>query len=551
MKYMTSFIKRFESSVRENWQQSALNNYRHDSMSYAELAAEIETLHLLWQDAGLKAGDKIALNAHSTANWITTFMATVSGGYVAVQLFNGYTPTDTQLLVDHSDSKLLFTERSIFERMDFESMPQLLAAIDMNTMELLAARGNFAMLYAARKERFERQHPNGLQPEAIHYSEASLDTVCGINYTSGSTGNPKGVMLTVGNFSANVEVLLELFPFKRTEGYLSMLPLAHIFGLTVDGITPLCAGMHLTILATLPIPATLKSALQEVRPRMFFAVPLVLTKMIDYTIGEFVHSKTGQERLSEYKNHPDFCEALRTIFLSAFGGRCEMILTGGAAIPAHIEELLATKLHVPFMTGYGMTECAPVISIARPDQPYKLKSCGKLLECYHYRIDSPDPERLAGELMVKGPCVFVGYYKNEAATAAAFTQDGFFRTGDLGMCDCENTLFLVGRCKSMLLSENGQNIFPEEIEVVLNAMPYVAESIIVQRQSHLVALIVPNQELIVSRQIDAASLAMIMRENLDELNRRIPAYSAVIDYELLKEPFAKTPKGSIKRFMYA
>ena len=282
---MTSFIKRFESSVRENWQQSALNNYRHDSMSYAELAAEIETLHLLWQDAGLKAGDKIALNAHSTANWITTFMATVSGGYVAVQLFNGYTPTDTQLLVDHSDSKLLFTERSIFERMDFESMPQLLGVIDMNTMELLAARGNFAMLYAARKERFERQHPNGLQPEAIHYSEASLDTVCGINYTSGSTGNPKGVMLTVGNFSANVEVLLELFPFKRTEGYLSMLPLAHIFGLTVDGITPLCAGMHLTILATLPIPATLKSALQEVRPRMFFAVPLVLAGLFSQAYG--------------------------------------------------------------------------------------------------------------------------------------------------------------------------------------------------------------------------------------------------------------------------
>lgn len=548
---MTSFIKRFEQSVRTCWEQPALNNFRQEPMRYADLAAEIETLHLLWKEAGLEPGDKIALNAHSTANWITVFMAAVSGGYVGVQLFNGYTPIDTQLLVDHSDSKLLFTERSIFEKMDLETMPKLLGVIDMNTMELLAARGDFAAHYAARKERFTKQHPNGLQPVEIHYSDAPFETVCGINYTSGSTGNPKGVMLTVENFSANVEVLLNLFPFQRAEGYLSMLPLAHIFGLTVDGITPLCAGMHLTILATLPIPVTLKSALQEVRPRMFFAVPLILNKMIDYTIGEFIHSKTGQERLSDYKNHPDFCDALRTIFMSAFGGRCEMILTGGAAIPAHIEELLALKLKVPFMTGYGMTECAPVISIARPQLPYKLKSCGIILEDYQFRIDSPNPERLAGELMVKGPYVFVGYYKNEAATAAAFTQDGFFRTGDLGLCDRERTLFLVGRCKSMLLSENGQNIFPEEIEVVLNAMPYVAESIIVQRQSHLVALIVPNQELIVSHNIDAQNLAMIMRENLDELNRRIPAYSAVIDYELLKEPFAKTPKGSIKRFLYA
>lgn len=548
---MTSFIKRFEASVRENWQQPALNNFRHASITYAELAAEIETLHLLWKDAGLEAGDKIALNAHSTANWITTFMAAVSGGYVAVQLFNGYTPIDTQLLVDHSDSKLLFTERSIFEKMDLDTMPQLLGVIDMNTMELLAARGDFATLYAARKERFSQLHPNGMTSEDIHYADSSLKEVCGINYTSGSTGNPKGVMLTVENFSANVDMLVEVFPFERGDGYLSMLPLAHIFGLTVDGITPLCAGMHLTILATLPIPVTLKSALQEVRPRMFFAVPLVLNKMIDHTIGEFVHSKTGSERLADYKNHPDFCAALRTIFMSAFGGRCELILTGGAAIPAHIEELLATKLNVPFMTGYGMTECAPVISIARPNSPYKLKSCGIILDSYDFRIDSPNPERLAGELLVKGPCVFIGYYKNEVATAASFTAEGYFRTGDLGMCDRERTLFLVGRCKSMLLSENGQNIFPEEIEVVLNAMPYVAESIIVQRQSHLVALIVPNQELVVSHNIDAASLAMIMRENLDELNRRIPAYSAVIDYELLKEPFAKTPKGSIKRFMYA
>ena len=547
---MTSFVKRFENSVRECWEQPALNNYRQQPITYAELAAEIETLHLLWREAGLQPGDKIALNAHSTANWITTFMAAVSGGYVAVQLFNGYTPVDTQNLTDHSDSRLLYTERATFEKMELEAMPQLLGVIDLTTGELLAARGDFKERFEARRTRFAACHPNGLQPQDVCYADLADDVVCGINYTSGSTGNPKGVMLTIGNFSANLEDILPAFPFHRGEGYLSILPLAHIFGLTVDGITPLCCGMHLTILAALPIPATLKGALQEVRPRLFFAVPLILSKMLEYTIGEFTQSRTGAERLADYRNHPDFCEALRTIFMASFGGRCEVLVTGGAAIPAHLEELMTKKLNIPFVTGYGMTECAPVISLGKLGN-YKLKSCGEYLKRYRIRIDSPDPERRAGELAVKGPYVFKGYYKNPEATKMAFDEEGFFHTGDLALVDRDGTLFLVGRCKSMLLSENGQNIFPEEIEVVLNALPYVAESIIVQRQSRLVALIVPNQDLAVRHQIDNATLQQLMRENLDTLNRQIPAYSAVIDYELMSEPFAKTPKGSIKRFMYA
>lgn len=547
---MTSFVKLFEQTVHTCWEQPALNNFRQEPIRYADLATEIETLHLLWRDAGLQKGDKIALNAHSSAHWITTFMAAVSGGYVAVQLFNGYTPADTMRLVDHSDSRILYTERTIFEKMELDDMPQLLAVIDMNTQELLASRGDFATRYAARRNTFNQTHPSGLTPEMVTYADLEMERVCGINYTSGSTGNPKGVMLTVGNFSANLEAIIPKFPFRRGEGYLSILPLAHIFGLTVDGITPLCVGMHLTILHALPIPATLKSALYEVKPRLFFAVPLILSKMIDFSIGEFIHSRTGAERLADYRNHPEFCDALRTILMSSFGGRCEVLVTGGAAIPAHLEELMAKKLRVPFVTGYGMTECAPVISLGQLDS-YKLKSCGEYIPSYQIRINSANPERLAGELWVKGPCVFSGYYKNPEATAEAFTEEGFFRTGDLAMVDRDGTLFLVGRCKSMLLSENGQNIFPEEVEVVLNALPYVAESLIVQRQSHLVALIVPNQDLVAQHQIDRNSLCRIMRENLDELNRRIPAYSAVIDYELLTDPFAKTPKGSIKRFLYA
>lgn len=546
---MKTFINYFEESVRNAWEQPAVNDFRHEATTYGQLATEITTLHLLWREVGLQRGDKIAVNAASSSNWIKLFMATITGGYVAVPLLNGYLPTDTQRLVDHSDSRLLYTERALFEKMDFETMPHLMAVIDLRSGELLAARGDFAQHYEARNEIFERTYADGLTARQVCYAARELDEVCVINYTSGSTGNPKGVMLTVGNFTHQVVTLLPKLPFNRGEGYLSILPLAHIFGLTVDGILPLCAGMHLTILAAMPIPTTVKAALREVNPRMFFAVPLVIHKLVEQTIGEFVHSKSGTERLADPQNHPDFCEALRTIFMAAFGSRCEMIYTGGAAIPTQIEELLATKLQAPFLTGYGMTECTPVISLGLLDA-YQLKSCGRIIEGYDYRIDSSDPERLAGELLVKGASVFAGYYKNPEATAAAHTPDGYFRTGDLALMDRAGNLFLVGRCKSMLLSTNGQNIFPEEIEVILNTMPYVGESLIVQRQNLLVALVVPDMEKVEQNGIQADSLREVMRHNLDELNRRIPTYSQISEIELQRDPFAKTPKGSIKRFLY-
>lgn len=547
---MKSFIQRFEESIHSCWEQPALNDFRAESITYGQMATEIATLHLLWREAGLQAGDKIALNAASSSNWMRIFMTTISGGYVAVPLLSGYLPTDTQRLVDHSDSRLLYTDRTLFEKMDFEAMPQLLGVVDMRTGELLASRGEVATLYAERHARFATVHPAGLQPEEVHFAERAMEEVCVINYTSGSTGNPKGVMLTVGNFTEQADALLPMLPYNAGEGYVSILPLAHIFGLTVDGIMPLCSGMHLTILAAMPIPSTVKAALREVNPRMFFAVPLVINKMVEHTIGEFVHSKSGAEKLADYRNHPDFCEALRTIFMAAFGSRCELIYTGGAAIPTQVEELLNKQLGIPFMTGYGMTECTPVISLGIAGS-YRLKSCGRIIDSYDYRIDSADPERLAGELCVKGPSVFAGYYKNPAATEAAFTEDGYFRTGDLGMADSRRNLFLVGRCKSMLLSTNGQNIFPEEIEVILNTLPYVAESLIVQRQNVLVALVVPNMEKVTNDHLSNETLQEVMRRNLEALNSRVPAYSQVGEYELQHAPFAKTAKGSIKRFLYA
>jgi len=543
-----NFILKFENSVKECWDSPALDDYNICSRTYGEVAAEIEKDILCWKAAGLKKGDKIAINAKSCSAWAITFFATQIGSFVSVQLFPGFTPSDTENLVNHSETRLLYTEKAIFDKMKFDSMPELIGAIDILTGELLAGRNGFEEIYSKREALFNGAHPNGLHKEDIDYSDCSLETLSSIMYTSGSTGNPKGVMLSNRNFSANIYMLPDHVPYRRGENYVSVLPYAHIFGMTVDMIATLCFGMHLVVLYVPPVPTYLKPALREFKPAIFFTVPLILTKLIEDTIGEFIHSKTGAAKLEDYKNNPEFCEALATIFMKALGGNIELFCTGGAAIPEQFEDLFVTKLKLPFVTGYGMTESAPVISIGSVGT-YKLRECGEYLEeVVDVKIDSPDPAKIPGEILIKGEIVFSGYYKNETATAAAFTPDGWFHTGDLATVDSDRSLFIVGRCKSMILSSNGQNIFPEEIEVVLNALPYVGESLVVLRGEKLTALIVPDSNR--TDGMDAEGLKRIMDSNIETLNSKIPAYSHVSGYELRFEPFAKTPKGSIRRFMY-
>lgn len=547
---MQYFIKKFEETVKSCWDSPAINDYKSEPITYGELAQEIEIMRILWKEAGLVEGDRISLNSRSCTNWGITFMAAIAGGYVACQLFHGFTPDDTQNLVNHSESKILYTEKSFFNSMSFDDMPELVAVIDMRTMELLASRGNFAEIYACRRDLYAAKYPEGFTSVCVEYPMRDMDALCCLNYTSGSTGNPKGVMLTVRNISSNVETVPICCPYFKGDKYLSMLPFAHIFGLTFDLITPLCVGMHLTVLGMLPAPAILKDAMQMVRPKMAIMVPLVLSKMVEYAIGEFVYSKTGKKRLADYEKHPEFCFALRTILLSYFGGNTEFILTGGAAIPEELEYLLNVKLQLPLVSGYGMTECAPLISLGDRED-YKLKSCGKIVQRMKGRIDSDNPKNTVGELLVKGENVFAGYYKNPEATKDVFTDDGWFRTGDLGTLDENNNLFLVGRCKSMLLSTNGQNVYPEEVETKLNALPYVMESLMVQRGEKFVALIVPDTDLLVAHQVSTETLKSVMDKNIETLNASIPVYAQISSYELCDEGFAKTPKGSIKRFMYS
>ena len=571
---MTNLTVLFEESVKRHWSAPALSDYQVRTKTYGELAQDIARLHLMWQAMSLQQGDKVAINAKSSVHWSEVFLAALTGGYVSVQLYNAFLPADVQQLVNHSDSKILYTEKKSFASMAFDEMPNVVAIFDTDTLELLAATDEArcayeqadALLAAAYPPRESVETASMVRPgdrtsfsaTDVHFHHRDLDEVCAIMYTSGSTGNPKGVMLTARNFSWNVEAFQKHIPYCAGDNYVSILPYAHIFGLTCDLITPMCTGMHTIILGRLPIPSVVVEIMQAYSPKIFFAVPLVLAKMVEYTVGAEMQSADGQEKLAHYTEHPDYCRMLREKVMAALGGKIEVFATGGAAIPPAIEQLLAFRIGMPFITGYGMSECAPLLSLGHVGR-YKAKSCGETIESLQVRIASPDPEHIPGEFQVKGECVFAGYYKNPEATAEAFTEDGWFRTGDLGTLDQDSTLFLVGRCKNMLLSTNGQNIYPEEIEVLLNSLPGVQESVVVQREHLLHAIIVPKEEerthpvppyegreiFPVEQQLNA-----IMEENLQNLNSRLPQYAQVKTFELRFEPFAKTPKGSIKRYLY-
>ncbi len=548
-----NFIKIYESSFRENWDLPALTDYngRH-TYTYQELAREIAKLHILFRQCQIHRGDKIALVGKNTANWTVAFMATVTYGAILVPILQEFNPHDIHHIVNHSDSVLLFVGDHIWEHIEMDKLPEVKATISLQDFSCLSQRDNsdVAQVLNEIDDLFKATYPKGFSREDVCYVDQDNDKVAIINYTSGTTGFSKGVMLTGNNLAGNVMFGIRSHLHYKGSRCVSFLPLAHAYGCAFDLLVPLAVGTHINLLGKIPSPKILLKAMEEIRPNLVICVPLILEKIYKKQIQPLLSKTPMRWALNIPLVDIRIYGQVRKKLLDAFGGRCEEIIVGGAPLNHEVEAFLH-KIKFPFTVGYGMTECAPLISYTS-HREFKPGSSGRTLFGYvETKIDSPDPENIPGEICVRGEHVMKGYYKNEEATKAVLDDDGWLHTGDMGTINSDGTIFIKGRSKTMLLSSNGQNIYPEEIEAKLNNMPFVMESLVVERDGKLVALVVPDYEAMDSYGITNSELPVTMEEVRSNLNKMLAPYEQITRIQLHASEFEKTPKRSIKRYLYA
>ena len=504
-------------------------------------------MHLLFEAAGVKAGDKIALSGNNSAQWAIAFLSVASYHAVVVPILSDFTNEGLQDLTAHSESKILITESKKWADLDPKKMPNLVAAINIDDRSLLyTENGELKKAFDELDERFKQAYPKGVQQNNLHLAYDKLDELMVINYTSGTTGSPKGIMLTGRNISSNIHFGMDNIPVPQDATMMSMLPLAHMYGLAFEFLYPFCGGAHVTFLGKTPSPTVLMAAFAEVKPYILITVPLVMEKVIKGKVIPVLKKPLMRvlTRIPLVKNL--IFKKIREQIMGAFGGNACMIVMGGAALSKEVERVMrAAKM--PYTVGYGMTECAPLVAYQNW-RTFKPGSCGRIVTLNEIRVDSSDPQKVVGELQVRGANVMMGYYKNEEATNAAFTEDGWLRTGDLGVIDAQGNIFIRGRSKCMILTSNGQNIYPEEIEAKLNTMPYIGESLIVEREKRLVALVTPHEE-----QLKGATepVEVLLEETRKLANAELPMYSQIAKIEIVEGGFVHTPKHSIKRCLYA
>lgn len=544
-----SFNESLSKSIVKNWNYPALSDLTGETYTYEETARRIARIHLYFKSIGLKPGEKVAICGKNSAQWAVAFLATVTYGAVAVPILNEFKTENIHHLINHSDSLIFFVDDSIWEHLNPDEIPVLKGVFDLNGYrlilwrdeQLLAARNNMDAIFA-------EAYPDGFRPEDVNYYHDKSDELMLINYTSGSTGFSKGVMLTFGNLMSNAQFAVDEIPYLHpSDGMLSMLPMAHMYGLLVELIFPLMKGAHVSFLGRVPSPKILLDAFATVKPKIIITVPLVIEKIVTGKIFPVIKKPLMRVLTSIPGVRQIIFKKLLAKMIEAFGGNLQMIVIGGAALSMEVEKFLR-KIHFPYTVGYGMTECAPLIAYASPDV-FKARSCGVTVDRMETRIDSPDPEHIPGELWVRGENVMKGYYKNPEATDAVF-RDGWMNTGDMCVRDADGFIFIKGRSKTMILGPSGQNIYPEEIEGVLNHLPLVAESIVVDREGTLVALVFPDEDAIRKLKLTPLQVKSQMDENIVLLNKEMPAYARIKTIELLDEPFEKTPKHSIKRYLY-
>ena len=543
---MRHYLEILRESMLAKWEKQALSDYKGKDFTFADIATQIVRLHEVFEAVGVKPGDKIALSAKNSAHWAIAFFASVTYRAVAVPLLHEFLPEQTANLVDHSESVVLFTESKNWEVMPKEAMPQLKAAIDLENFKALYAKDiDLEAVIAKAYENTPATIAFEKRQEALSFKTGDMEDLTIINYTSGTTSSPKGVMLTARNISSNIEFALSHIPVEDGDNIISMLPLAHMYGMAFEFIYPICGGGHTYFLGKTPTPTVLMQALAEVKPYLLITVPLVMEKIFKGKVMPTLAKPAMRIATSIPGIRNIIYGKVRKTLLNTFGGNITSIVVGGAAINPQVESVMR-KVGLPYTVGYGMTECAPLIGY-EPWETFCPGSAGRAVDDIDIRIDSSDPEKVVGEIQVKGDNVMMGYYKNPEATAAVFAEDGYLRTGDLGVIDAQGNIFIRGRSKCMILTANGQNIYPEELESKLNSLPYVAESLIVEREKRLYALVA------VAENTDGMSkdeIAATMEQNRQDLNKMLPAYSQVVGIEILEEGFEHTPKRSIKRFLY-
>ena len=543
---MRHYLNRLQESIKAKWETPALSDYRGETFTFANFATEIARLHTIYRKLGVNAGDKIALAAKNSSRWAMAFLSVTTYRAVAVPILCDFTPEAITNLTAHSDSVILFTEPRIFEEMEVEKMPEVRIVINLEDYSVLYLRDSEKQseLDIALAE-IPAVYPEEMKEEIVKYNDLSLDDLAIINYTSGTTSQPKGVMLTSRNISTNIDFALDKIPIVEGDQIISMLPLAHMYGMAFEFIYPVCGGGHVFFLGKTPTPTLLMQALADVKPYLLITVPLVIEKIFKGKILPIL----GKPVMKVLTHTPGVNKLIynkvRKQLLTTFGGKLRSIILGGAALNPAIEKVMR-KVKLPYTVGYGMTECAPLLSYA-PWYSFKAGSCGRSVDGLELRIDSDNPQKKVGEIQAKGPNVMIGYYKNEEATKAAFTEDGFLRTGDLGIIDKQGNVFIKGRSKCMILTASGQNIYPEEIEAVLNTLPHIAESLIVARDKALVALVALSADDLA---LDEATINAELEQTRLMANEILPAYSQVTKIEIVREGFAHTPKQSIKRFLY-
>ena len=549
MELEQSFIALIEQSIKTNWYLNALTDYKGITLQYRDVARKIEKIHILLENAGIEKGDKIAICGRNSAHWTVTYLAVITYGAVVVPILHEFKADQVHNIVNHSEARLLFVGDQIWENLNEAAMPHLEGIIELKDFGVPVSRSE-KLAYARDhlNEIFGHKFPCRFRPDDISYEKEKSEDLAIINYTSGTTGYSKGVMLPYRSILSNVLYCKEKIGLKAGDSVVSMLPLGHVFGMTFDFLYGFTAGAHLWFLTRMPSPKIIAESFAEIRPRVIACVPLIVEKIFKKNILPKVDNKLGKLLLHVPIISDKIKELIKQKAMEVFGGNFIEIIIGGAPFNAEVEAFLK-MIDFPYTIAYGMTECGPIICHSHWTE-LKLASCGKVAARMEAKVLSPNPSAIAGELVCRGANLMLGYYKNEEATRQVIDTAGWLHTADMATIDEDGNVFIKGRCKNLLLTSSGQNIYPEEIESKLNNMPYVSESLIILQQDKLVGLIYPDSDDAFAHGLSQSDLVRVMEENRLELNKQLPAFSQIARFKLYPEEFEKTAKKSIKRFLY-